>query len=25
NTSSPYANANGRLRKWAKNNNISLK
>ncbi|HBB0467102.1 TPA: ClbS/DfsB family four-helix bundle protein, partial [Escherichia coli] len=24
-TSSPYANANGRLRKWAKNNNISLK
>ncbi|EPY5792877.1 ClbS/DfsB family four-helix bundle protein, partial [Escherichia coli] len=23
--SSPYANANGRLRKWAKNNNISLK
>lgn len=25
NTSSPYANANGRLRKWAKNNNINLK
>lgn len=25
NTSSPYANANGRLRKWAKNKNISLK
>lgn len=25
NTSSPYANANARLRKWAKNNNISLK
>ena len=25
NTSSPYANANGRLRKWAKNNSISLK
>ncbi len=25
NTSSPYANANGRLRKWAKENNISLK
>lgn len=25
NTSSPYANANGRLRKWAKQNNISLK
>lgn len=25
NTSSPYANANGRLRKWAKNNNIILK
>lgn len=25
NTSSPYANANGRLRKWAKNNNIKLK
>lgn len=25
NTSSPYANANGRLRKWAKNNHISLK
>ncbi|QGU87906.1 ClbS/DfsB family four-helix bundle protein [Erwinia sorbitola] len=25
NTSSPYANANGRLRRWAKNNNISLK
>ena len=25
NTSSPYANANGRIRKWAKNNNISLK
>lgn len=25
NTSSPYANANGRLRKWAKNNNISVK
>lgn len=25
NTSSPYANANGRLRKWVKNNNISLK
>ena len=24
NTSSPYSNANGRLRKWAKNNNISL-
>ncbi|AGE94523.1 ClbS/DfsB family four-helix bundle protein [Citrobacter farmeri] len=24
NTSSPYANANGRLRKWAKNNNVSL-
>ncbi|WP_311751688.1 ClbS/DfsB family four-helix bundle protein [Proteus columbae] len=25
NTSSPYANANGRLKKWARNNNISLK
>lgn len=25
NTSSPYANACGRLRKWAKQNNISLK
>lgn len=25
NTSSPYANANGKLRKWAKNNNIILK
>lgn len=25
NTSSPYANANGRLRKWAKNNNVCLK
>lgn len=25
NTSSPYANANGRLRKWARNNNINLK
>ncbi|WNU98966.1 ClbS/DfsB family four-helix bundle protein [Enterobacter sp. DTU_2021_1002640_1_SI_PRY_ASU_LCPMC_013] len=25
NTSSPYANANGRLRKWAKNNNIILR
>lgn len=25
NTSSPYANANGRLRKWAKKNNVSLK
>lgn len=25
NTSSPYANANGRLRKWAKNKNIRLK
>ncbi|HBD0518046.1 TPA: ClbS/DfsB family four-helix bundle protein [Escherichia coli] len=25
NTSSPYANANGRLKKWAKNNKISLK
>ncbi|MBU9830374.1 ClbS/DfsB family four-helix bundle protein [Rahnella sp. FC061912-K] len=25
NTSSPYANANGRIRKWANNNNISLK
>lgn len=25
NTSSPYANANGRLRKWAKNNNFCLK
>lgn len=25
NTSSPYANANGRLRMWAKNNNINLK
>ncbi|EPK7283529.1 ClbS/DfsB family four-helix bundle protein [Citrobacter farmeri] len=25
NTSSPYANANGRLRKWAKNKNICLK
>ncbi|HDS6908796.1 TPA: ClbS/DfsB family four-helix bundle protein [Klebsiella oxytoca] len=24
NTSSPYANANGRLRKWAKNNSLSL-
>ncbi|EBF7355962.1 ClbS/DfsB family four-helix bundle protein [Salmonella enterica] len=24
NTSSPYANANGRLRKWAKNNGFSL-
>lgn len=25
NTSSPYANANGRLKKWARNNNINLK
>ncbi len=25
NTSSPYANANGRLRKWAKNNHLRLK
>ncbi|MBO8135634.1 MULTISPECIES: ClbS/DfsB family four-helix bundle protein [Dickeya] len=25
NTSSPYANANGRLRQWAKNNHIRLK
>lgn len=25
NTASPYANANGRLRKWAKNNNVCLK
>ncbi|MDM2935861.1 ClbS/DfsB family four-helix bundle protein [Citrobacter sp. Cu233] len=25
NTSSPYSNANGRLRKWAKSNNIILK
>lgn len=25
NTSSPYTNANGRLRKWAKKNNVSLK
>lgn len=25
NTSSPYANATGRLRKWAKNNHINLK
>lgn len=25
NTSSPYANATGRLKKWARNNNISLK
>jgi len=25
NTASPYANANARLRKWAKNNNIRLK
>lgn len=24
NTSSPYANANGRLRKWAKNNGLNL-
>ncbi|MBI6543017.1 ClbS/DfsB family four-helix bundle protein [Proteus vulgaris] len=25
NTSSPYANANGRLKKWVRNNNINLK
>ncbi|MFU9004328.1 ClbS/DfsB family four-helix bundle protein [Proteus sp. TSJ240517] len=25
NTSSPYANANGRLKKWARNNKINLK
>ncbi|ADM98485.1 hypothetical protein Dda3937_04143 [Dickeya dadantii 3937] len=25
NTSSPYANANGRLRQWAKNNHLRLK